>query len=155
MSKNVRQTKHDITPQYREELAEAFAMFDKDNSGSISSSELATILKNLNQNYSDEDITKMVRQVDADGNGEIDFDEFVGLMLNAKSSPEDELKQAFNVFDANKSGKIDKNELRQVLKQLGWSGDEDLLSEMMKLADVNGDGEIDYEEFVKMMKESL
>jgi Ca2+-binding EF-hand superfamily protein len=47
-------TKHDITPQYREELQEAFSMFDKDNSGTISVDELATILKNLNQNYHDD-----------------------------------------------------------------------------------------------------
>jgi Ca2+-binding EF-hand superfamily protein len=47
-------TKHDITPQYREELQEAFNMFDKDNSGTISVDELATILKNLNQNYHDD-----------------------------------------------------------------------------------------------------
>lgn len=103
-------------------------------------------------------------------------------MLNAKTSPEDEMRQAFQVFDTDKSGSIDKNELRQVLKQLGWQGnlsatelvdlyssrtwaaicfsfllvgDEDLLSEMMKIADTNGDGEIDYDEFVKMMKETL
>jgi Ca2+-binding EF-hand superfamily protein len=43
-------------------------------------------------------------------------------MLNAKTSPEDEMRQAFQVFDTDKSGSIDKNELRQVLKQLGWQG---------------------------------
>lgn len=56
MSKSKFETKHDITPQYREELKEAFNMFDKDGSGSISAEELAIILKNLNQNYHDDGI---------------------------------------------------------------------------------------------------
>eukprot|EP01126_Amoeba_proteus_P050155 TRINITY_DN5904_c0_g1_i2.p1 TRINITY_DN5904_c0_g1~~TRINITY_DN5904_c0_g1_i2.p1 ORF type:complete len:149 (-),score=40.92 TRINITY_DN5904_c0_g1_i2:131-577(-) len=144
-----------ITEEYREELREAFYMFDKNRDGSISVTELSHVLKNLNQAASDAEINEMIRQVDKDGDGEIDFEEFVSMMANAKCSTDEEMRQAFAVFDADGNGSIDKKELHSVLEQLGEDVDEEQLNEMMKAADINNDGTIDYNEFVKMMKSDL
>eukprot|EP01126_Amoeba_proteus_P050154 TRINITY_DN5904_c0_g1_i1.p1 TRINITY_DN5904_c0_g1~~TRINITY_DN5904_c0_g1_i1.p1 ORF type:complete len:127 (-),score=31.14 TRINITY_DN5904_c0_g1_i1:239-619(-) len=108
-----------ITEEYREELREAFYMFDKNRDGSISVTELSHVLKNLNQAASDAEINEMIRQVDKDGDGEIDFEEFVSMMANAKCSTDEEMRQAFAVFDADGNGSIDKKELHSVLEQLG------------------------------------
>jgi len=145
----------EISDEYREELREAFNMFDKNRDGSISVHELAQILQNLNQGATTDEINEMIKQVDADGDGEIDFDEFVTMMANAKCSTEEEMKQAFDVFDSDGNGYIDKKELRDVLKQLGEDVDEEQLNDMMKAADSNHDNKIDYTEFVKMMKSDL
>eukprot|EP01126_Amoeba_proteus_P002058 TRINITY_DN1064_c0_g1_i1.p1 TRINITY_DN1064_c0_g1~~TRINITY_DN1064_c0_g1_i1.p1 ORF type:complete len:137 (-),score=44.24 TRINITY_DN1064_c0_g1_i1:182-592(-) len=108
-----------ITEEYREELREAFYMFDKNRDGSISVNELSQVLRNLNQAATDAEINEMIRQVDKDGDGEIDFEEFVSMMANAKCSTEEEMRQAFAVFDSDGNGFIDKKELRSVLQQLG------------------------------------
>ena len=58
-------------------------MFDSDGSGSISASELRLIMSNLGQNLSDEEIELMIREADIDGDGQIDYEEFV-KMMNSK-----------------------------------------------------------------------
>lgn len=49
------------------ELQEAFSLFDKDGSGTISNEELEVVMKSLGQNPSEEELQKMIKEVDADG----------------------------------------------------------------------------------------
>lgn len=56
----------------KDELVAAFQVFDKDGSGSVSPSELRSVLISLGQKHSDEEIDEMVRHADLDGNGSID-----------------------------------------------------------------------------------
>jgi Ca2+-binding EF-hand superfamily protein len=53
---------------------------DSDKSGSISTEELGEMFKTLGYETSVEELTQLIRLVDADGNGALDFDEFVSLM---------------------------------------------------------------------------
>ena len=64
------------------ELRDAFAVFDTDNSGTISRSELKKLMKNLGQTLSDAELDAMMDEVDTDGNGEIDFAEFKSMMVS-------------------------------------------------------------------------
>ena len=81
--------------------------------------------------------------------------EFIAATMDAKVFMRDSyLKAAFNMFDADGSGKIDSTEINRLL-----SGDEfkdiytaDQLAEAIAEVDKNGDGEIDFEEFMEMMK---
>ena len=56
------------------------------------------------------------------------------------------------MFDKDGNGKISKEELKSVMKNLGENLTDDEISEMIREADDNDDGEVDYEEFVKMMQ---
>ena len=55
------------------------------------------------------------------------------------------------MFDMDGNGTIDRDELRNVMKQLGEKLSEEDIEEMIQEADKNGDGLIDYDEFVKYM----
>jgi len=64
-----------------EEQRKAFRVFDQDGDGYISHGELMAVLWQLGQIVTDEEVAEMIREADRDGNGLIDFAEFV-LMLN-------------------------------------------------------------------------
>ncbi|KAJ7283090.1 hypothetical protein O6H91_15G036400 [Diphasiastrum complanatum] len=92
----------------------------------------------------------MVKEVDSDGDGFIDLEEFV--KLNRDASKEDELQAAFCVFDIDKNGLITPDELYRVLMGMG---EKELSMEacyrMIKGVDCDGDGFVSYNEFQKMM----
>ncbi|XP_021297668.1 probable calcium-binding protein CML45 [Herrania umbratica] len=69
----------------------------------------------------------------------------------------EEVKQAFDVFDVNKDGFIDAEELQRVLCILGLKEGLNLenCNKMIKTFDEDGDGRIDFQEFVKFMESSF
>ncbi|KAJ6434269.1 hypothetical protein OIU84_017883 [Salix udensis] len=62
------------------EFREAFCLFDKDGDGRITLEELATVFKSLDRGATEEELRIMIGEVDADGNGTIEFGEFWNLM---------------------------------------------------------------------------
>jgi len=142
-----------FTDQEIAEFQAAFEVFDTDGSGMISCSEMETAMQQLGVQMSLEEIRQLVRESDVDGDGEVSFPEFVELMQKqqAQSTPEEEMRAAFSVFDRNNSGTISASELRDVMLSLGEALTDEELRELMTENDVDGDGEISYEEFVQMM----
>jgi len=75
----------------------------------------------------------MIREVDHDKNGTIELDEFLLLMgKQMKSDEDDDIKEAFKVFDKDGNGKISFDELKQVMKSIGEDLTDDQVREMMK-----------------------
>ncbi|GAA0139183.1 calmodulin-related [Lithospermum erythrorhizon] len=135
------------------EFKEAFSLFDKDGDGCITVDELATVIRSLDQNPSEEELQDMFAEVDADGSGTIEFTEFLALMAKKikETDVEEELKEAFKVFDKDQNGYISASELRHVMINLGEKLTDEEVEQMIREADLDGDGQVNYDEFVKMM----
>lgn len=88
-----------------------------------------------------------------DGGESIDFPEFLSLMARKMkdTDTEEELVEAFKVFDKDGSGFINTAEIRHVMTNLGEKLSDEEVDEMVREADVDGDGQVNYEDFVKMM----
>ncbi|KAL3728095.1 hypothetical protein ACJRO7_032789 [Eucalyptus globulus] len=142
-----------LTKQQIDEFHEAFCLLDKDGDACITMKELATAIKSLDQNPTEEELQSMINEVDIDGRGTIKFEEFLNLMATKikETEIEEELKEAFKVIDKDQDGYISPNELKQVMIKLGEKLTEEELEEMMREADLDGDGQINYEEFIRMI----
>lgn len=132
-----------------EKLWEAFKVFDADGSGVISSEELGQVMRSLGQSPSDTELRYMIKEVDVDLSGSIDFEEFKVLVVSKQGNRKSRLKLAFSVFDENGSGQITTDELHSVMSQFGLTDAE--LDEMLKEVDHDGDASIDFEEFCKLV----
>jgi calmodulin len=144
----------DEIPSHRmKEYRDAFEMFDKNKNGTITAKELAAVMRSLNQDPTDQELNDMIQEVDFDGNGKIDFEEFVALMnrRNKETDIEEEVINAFRIFDKDNLGMISSTELRHIMTTLGDKLTEEEVEEMIREADIDGDGYINYEEFVRMM----
>ena len=64
-----------------EELIEAFKVFDRDGNGLISAAELRHVMTNLGEKLTDEQVDEMIREADIDGDGHINYEEFVRMMM--------------------------------------------------------------------------
>ncbi len=63
-----------------EELTMAFRVFDKDQDGFISKSELAHLMSSLGDNLTDGEIEEMMAAADLDGDGKVNYTEFVAVL---------------------------------------------------------------------------
>ncbi|XP_075577457.1 LOW QUALITY PROTEIN: troponin C, skeletal muscle [Pelecanus crispus] len=139
------------------EFKAAFDMFDADGGGDISTKELGTVMRMLGQNPTKEELDAIIEEVDEDGSGTIDFEEFLVMMVrqmkeDAKGKSEEELANCFRIFDRNADGFIDIEELGEILRATGEHVTEEDIEDLMKDSDKNNDGRIDFDEFLKMME---
>ena len=141
---------------------------NEDSSGTISTLELLHVLRAMGQNPSEEELNGIVMEIDIDGSGTIDFDEFVALMKDKalEVDVDSDIREAFRMFDRNKDGYIDMAELSKMFAVVGGLFSRDEMEEFMMEADKvlfclrnslisawqDGNGKIDYEEFIKILK---
>ncbi|KAI3498365.1 hypothetical protein L2E82_14537 [Cichorium intybus] len=146
------------------QLKQVFKFFDLNNDGKISQMELTNVLLTFGEDKSKATIEAqgILKEVDFNGDGFIDLDEFMTIMDCSKplfaSSKEDncdtidDVRNAFMVFDSDKNGLISAKELQKVLINLGCSNSKiGQCRKMIQGVDKDGDGFVDFEEFKSMM----
>merc|ERR1712198_89930 len=87
-------------------LKEAFALFDCDRDGEISVEELGKVMRTHGFNPTEEDLKDMIRNVDTNSNGAIDFNEFIDMMVKRGNNVEEDVAHAFKVFARDGDGLI-------------------------------------------------
>ena len=142
-----------LSEEQVEELMEAFSVFDREGRGSITTKELGVVMRALGQDPTEAELTDMVNEVDLDGNGNIEFEEFMALMSKKmkQNDTEEELMEAFKLFDKKGNGFITMNDLKIILENLGEKLSNEEIQDMIKDADLDGDNVINFEEFSRMM----
>ncbi|KAK4262291.1 hypothetical protein QN277_027871 [Acacia crassicarpa] len=145
---------HGLTQQKKQEIREAFELFDTDGSGTIDARELNVAMRALGFELTEEQINQMIADVDKDGSGAIEYDEFE-YMMTAKIGERDtreELTKAFQILDQDGNGKISTADIQNIARELGESLSAEDIHDMIEEADLDHDGEVNAEEFFTMMK---
>ena len=131
-------------------LKEIFQVFDKNNDGLIIYEEFKDGLNQiLTEKISDDQMRDYFNAIDTSKNGKIEYTEFIAATLDKKNYlKKKKLKQAFEMLDRNHSGKIEKEEIKGILK---LQSNDEIITELIEKVDANKDGEIDYNEFLDFM----
>ena len=146
----------ELTEEQKQEIKEAFDLFDTDGSGAIDAKELKVAMRALGFEPKKEEVKKMMSEADREGSGTISYKDFLEMMQTkmAERDPIEEIKKAFKLFDAEEKGKIGFKDLKRVAKELGENMTDEELNEMIEEADRDGDGEISEEDFIRIMKKT-
>ena len=146
----------ELTEEQRQEIKEAFDLFDSESNGVIDSKEHKVAMRALGFEPKKEEIRKLLNDVDKAGEGVIKFDDFLDIMTQKmlERDPIEEMKKAFHLICEEGHDKITLKSLQKVAKELGENMTVEELQEMIEEADRDGDGEIKEEDFIKIMKKT-
>ncbi|XP_008809156.2 probable calcium-binding protein CML18 [Phoenix dactylifera] len=140
-------------PASMNDVEQAFARYDANGDGKISASDLANGMRALGFEESDEELKAIMAELDSDGDGFVDLNDFAAFHsgLGDVAGGERELRGFFAMFDLDKNGRISVEELHLVLKRLGEKCSVQDCAQMIRSVDSDGDGSVNFEEFKKMI----
>ena len=129
-----------------------FLELDENGDGKLSKQELINGYKKY---FSEENtealVNSIMKEVDTDDNGFIDYNEFLKATVDInKILSNENLQNTFKLFDKDGNGKISMQELKFVLQNGGE--DERIWVDIISQTDLNGDGEIDFAEFTAILR---
>lgn len=111
------------------------------------------MMRSMGQAPSEQQIKEMVAEIDVDGTGEMTFQHFLTMMMRRmqERDSEDDLCEAFRVFDRENTGAMPLAELRHMLCNLGEKLSEDEAAEVLKDVSPDGEGNVKYGDFVRVL----
>merc|ERR1719277_2223342 len=142
-----------LTPQEKEIIDVAFDAF-KDETGFITTDRLREAFESIDALGSIEDIKTLIDDIDENGDGKIDEDEFRHIMTRKFLGEDDDSSfvHAFEMLDVNKDGYIPLADFRHILMKEGQQPlSEQEVDELLMFADVDGDGLIEYKSFLRWL----
>ncbi|KAE8448720.1 hypothetical protein EG329_008935 [Mollisiaceae sp. DMI_Dod_QoI] len=141
-------------------LKHEFDQYDADKGGNITIEEFGRVMKRSGQNPTDEELAGIIKEVDLDGDGTINFDEFIAMMTGRSRAPpqkaeedcdpEAEYKSAWKAFDPSMHGSISASQFRQMMAGMGEMVTDVEVDEIIN--SVDGEDKISYHEFAEFMK---
>lgn len=136
------------------DIKEVFDLFDSNKNGTIEVGELKKILDALGIEEDNKMLKKMLRDVDENQNGEIDFDEFVKMLTNDLSETETKAscQDSYDRFIVEcDNGELDKDTVKNLCDKYGIDVSEEEIEQMIKTADSDENGTINFDEFYNII----
>ncbi|XP_005859872.1 PREDICTED: calcineurin subunit B type 2 [Myotis brandtii] len=131
-------------------LSKRFRKLDMDSSGALSANELLSLPDLWNNPLAQ----RVFEVFDADGDGKVDFEEFIvgTSQFSVRGDKEQKLRFAFSIYDMDRDGYISNGELFQVLKMMVGNNLQDrelqqVVDKTIIILDKDGDGRLSFEEF--------
>jgi len=146
--------RRELTNEQKQELREAFDLFDAEQTGQIDYHELKVVMRSLGFDVKKQEVLQLMEQYDLARSGTITFNDFSEIMTQKISArdPDEELSKAFELFDEDSTGRITLRNMRRIAKELGENLSDDELQAMIDEFDTDGDGEISIADFKSIMK---
>jgi len=141
----------DLSSEEKAELLkESFDMFDRDRNNLINAVELGNILLSLGYEIEESEPTQLIQEFDGNEDNLIDFVEFLQIIekRGKYKELEEELFEAFKIFDKEGKGAIPTSEFKHYMLTLGERMTDDDIEEMIKEADPQDSGYIGYKDYV-------
>ena len=141
-----------LSDETKEEYTECFKLFDKDEDGKIDATEIASVVRALGLNPSQPEVEAMVKKVAPSG-GQVGVDAIFTVMdgHGIVNGSEEEVIDAFKIFDNQGNGKIMASELKAIYCNMGEAFNEEEAEQLMAALPIDDKGYVDYAEWTKMM----
>ena len=142
-----------VSKEDRADLLKQFLAWDKNKDGVLNKQEIIESYRNVYGTIDPDIVENIIKSIDLDGNGVIDYHEFLNCTMNReKILSKKNLQYAFNAFDKDGNGSISIEEIMSIFRKTSNNVDKKVFEKMMKDADSNGDGSIEFEEFNSIME---
>lgn len=130
---------------------EVFDLFDKDKDGAIDTKELGIVLRANGVNITEAEISELMNEMDS--NGKVEFKEMLQLYdkKEKENFTEEELLDAFKLFDKDGTGTITSTELNRIMTTMGETFTDEEADALLKELDPDSSGTIDYHEFINIV----
>ncbi|XP_046792040.1 centrin-3 isoform X2 [Gallus gallus] len=153
VDKAKKKKRRELTEEQKQEIKDAFELFDTDKDRAINYHELKVAMRALGFDVKKADVLKILKDYDREATGKITFEDFNEVVTDwiLDRDPQEEILKAFKLFDDDDSGKISLRNLRRVARELGENMSDEELRAMIEEFDKDGDGEINQEEFIAIM----
>uniref|UniRef100_A0A1L8E500 Putative troponin c type iia n=1 Tax=Nyssomyia neivai TaxID=330878 RepID=A0A1L8E500_9DIPT len=137
-------------------IRKAFQMFDTTKCGFIDTLKISTILTSMGQPYDKNELTALISDNDPEQTGKVNFDGFAriaGHFLEEEDAEamQQELKEAFRLYDREGNGYITTSTLKEILAALDDKLSNADLDGIIAEIDTDGSGTVDFDEFMEMM----
>jgi len=127
--------------------------------GALDEQSLQLLIKEkLEQYIQKKQLIALMKKIDTDGSGEIEFDEFIEFMRNLNKEnelDEDALKEVFKIFDRDEKGYLTPESVYHIFLALGEKIKLEDIINILKENDIDGDGNLNFEDFKMLMHSGL
>jgi len=146
----------ELTEEQKQEIKEAFDLFDTEGRNEIDAKELKVAMRALGFEPKKDEVRKILQEIDKNGEGVVRYEDFFEIMSikMMERDPIEEMKKAFQLICEEGYDKITLKSLKKVADELGENMTKEELQEMIDEADRDQDGEIGEEDFIKIMKKT-